>query len=87
MSRDIGRANLSIFHGLSNELPMGIERLRCRSVVTIHDLIFRHYPGQYSRVDGAVYDFKFRRACRVADRVIAVSEATRLEIIAQYVIP
>jgi glycosyltransferase involved in cell wall biosynthesis len=87
LSRDIDAAGLDLYHGLSNELPVGIERARCRSLVTVHDLVFRRYPQQYSRIDGVIYDFKFRRACRVADRVIAVSEATRRDIVEQYRVP
>jgi glycosyltransferase involved in cell wall biosynthesis len=87
LAHDVAEAGLDLYHGLSNELPVGLDRARTRSVVTIHDLIFRRYPEQYSRVDGAIYQFKFRRACEAADRVIAVSEATRRDIVEQYRIP
>ena len=34
------KENIEIFHGLSNELPLGLKRNGIKSVVTIHDLIF-----------------------------------------------
>lgn len=32
--------DVNIFHGLSNELPLNITRAKCKTVVTVHDLIF-----------------------------------------------
>lgn len=75
---------LDLYHGLSNELPLDIGKAGCASVVTIHDLIFRHHPRGYKAVDRAIYDYKFRHAARVATRVIAISEATRRDLIASY---
>lgn len=87
MAADVKRDAIDIFHGLSNELPLGIERTGCRTVVTIHDLIFLHCPEYYHRIDRMIYNRKFRRACRTADRVIAVSEYTKREIMRYYGTP
>ncbi len=75
---------IQLFHGLSNELPLNMGRGRCRSVVTIHDLIFIHTPQYYHWIDRQIYNYKFRRACRLADRVIAVSQYTKREIMHYY---
>lgn len=80
----IQSSGVDLFHGLSNELPLEIERLKCRSVVTIHDLIFRFFPDQYSRIDRTIYEYKSRRACRVANGIIAASESARSDIIDCY---
>ena len=87
ITSDLKRARIDIFHGLSNELPLNIRKAKCRSVVTIHDLIFLHYPKYYHWIDRKIYDFKFRRACSNADRVIAVSEFTKREIMKYYGTP
>ncbi len=76
--------DIQLFHGLSNELPLNMGRGRCRSVVTIHDLIFIHTPQYYHWIDRQIYNYKFRRACRLADRVIAVSQYTKREIMHYY---
>jgi len=76
-----GNLNLDIFHGLSNELPLSIKKTRTKSVVTIHDLIFLRFPEYYSSVDRQIYSLKFKYACRVADKVIAISLATKEDII------
>jgi glycosyltransferase involved in cell wall biosynthesis len=80
----IAHSKVDIFHGLSNELPIGIERVGCRSIVTIHDLIFRFFPNQYSLIDRRIYDFKSRRACKSANHVIAASESARRDIVECY---
>jgi len=87
MTADIKRDGMDIFHGLSNELPLNIKRANCKTVVTIHDVIFRRYPEYYHLIDRIIYDFKFRRACQLADRVIAVSEFTKKEIMRCYGTP
>ncbi len=84
MAKQFSRDGLDIFHGLSNELPVGIRKSGVRSAVTIHDLIFRHYPEHYNRVDRAIYNGKTRYACENADLVIAISESTRRDIQAAY---
>ena len=85
--KDIKRENIDIFHGLSGELPFCISKSGIKSVVTIHDLIFRHYPQYYKPIDRAIYDYKFRRACKEADKIIAVSDCTKRDIISFYNIP
>lgn len=85
IKHDIRRDSVDLFHGLSNELPLNIHRQeRARSIVTIHDLIFLKFPHYYKPIDRWIYNFKFRRACVNADRIIAVSECTKRDIISCY---
>ncbi|MGL5771665.1 MAG: glycosyltransferase family 4 protein [Bacteroidales bacterium] len=78
---DINLENMDIYHGLSNEIPFGLQKSGVKSVVTIHDLIFLRYPEFYKPIDRLIYKFKFKRACQKADRVIAVSEMTKRDIV------
>ena len=75
---------VSIYHGLSNELPWNLLNKKCKKVVTIHDLIFEHYPEQYNKLDVFFYKNKFKFACQTADRIIAISEATKQDILNTY---
>lgn len=77
-----------LFHGLSNELPWNIRKsTNVRSIVTIHDLIFLRYPQYYKPVSRWIYHLKFRRACEQADRIIAVSECTKRDVMHFFGIP
>lgn len=78
---------LHIYHGLSQELPVGIERSGAKTVVTIHDLIFERYPHQYNPLDLRIYRKKFKHACKVADQVIAISEQTKADLVHYYKVP
>ncbi len=78
------RHHCHIFHGLSGELPRPIKKTEMKSVVTIHDLIFKVHPEYYNFFDRIIYDHKARRACQDADRIIATSECTKRDIMKYY---
>lgn len=86
-TRDLKNMQVDLYHGLSHEIPRGIDRCDIRTVVTIHDLIFERYPEQYNPIDVRIYRSKFRYACEKADRIIAISEQTKRDIIEFYNIP
>ena len=77
---DLKRDGVDIYHGLTGELPLGLSEAGIKSVVTIHDLIFMRCPEYYNPVDVAIYKWKFRNAIRQANRIIAISECTRRDI-------
>lgn len=88
VTANLEKDNVRLFHGLSNELPLNIRKARnTRSIVTIHDLIFLRYPEYYHYIDRKIYTYKFRKACQNADRIIAVSECTKRDIISFFHIP
>ena len=81
ISRDLKRDGIDIFHGLSGELPLTIHKTEIRSVVTVHDLIFLRFPQYYSLIDRHIYAYKMRRACQMADKIVAISECTKRDIV------
>lgn len=87
VSSQLKREKIDLFHGLSNELPLSINKSGIPSVVTIHDLIFRRFPECYKPIDRCIYDYKFRKAAINATRVIAITECTKRDIIDMYHIP
>jgi glycosyltransferase involved in cell wall biosynthesis len=81
---DLKKLKIDLYHGLSHEIPLGIEQTDISSVVTIHDLIFERYPEQFSKIDNRIYHKKFTYACKNANRIIAISEQTKRDIIDWY---
>ncbi len=77
----LGDDAVDIFHGLSNEIPYGIHRTMIRSVITIHDLIFLEHPELYKPFDRYLYKKKVQYGARNVNRIIAVSEQTKQDII------
>ncbi len=87
IKKDLKKDGIELYHGLSHEIPLGIDKTRIRSVVTIHDVIYLTYPDMYKAIDRAIYDYKFRYSCKHADKIIAISESTKRDIIRYYHIP
>ncbi len=81
------RDGADIFHGLSNELPLGIGRSGVPSVVTIHDVAFKTFTDMYHWQDRQIYDLKWRYAVRHAQCIIAISECTKRDILRFYDVP
>lgn len=79
--KDLIRDKINIYHGLSGELPFGLRKNNIKSVVTIHDLIFMRYPKLYSFFDRKIHYLKFKKAAKNADKIIAISEQTKKDII------
>lgn len=88
MTAQVVADDVQVYHGLSGELPLNIRKAkRVRKVVTIHDLLFLRFPQGYHILDRLIYNYKFRCACRNADRIIAVSEFTKRDVMNYYHIP
>jgi glycosyltransferase involved in cell wall biosynthesis len=84
IKKDLEEKQIHIFHGLSNEIPFGLKNTNVRTVVTIHDLIFLRFPNWYKLLDRLIYNFKFKYAAKNADRIIAISEKTKSDLVEFY---
>lgn len=84
VKKDLQKLKIDLYHGLSHEIPVGINEINIPSVVTIHDLIFEKYPKQFNRIDVEIYRKKFRYACNHASRIIAISKQTKKDIVELY---
>ncbi|WP_454045825.1 glycosyltransferase family 4 protein [Chryseobacterium sp. Marseille-Q8038] len=87
MGKDAQKQNADIFHGLSGELPLKWDSKPIKKVVTIHDLIFVRYPQYYSFFDRRIHFWKFKKAADMADKIIAISEQTKRDIIQYLKVP
>jgi glycosyltransferase involved in cell wall biosynthesis len=84
---DLKRDGIALYHGLSHELPSSIRQSGIRSVVTVHDLIFMRYPEQFGWINCQIYAAKIRHACKVADKIIAISQKTKDDLVELLNIP
>lgn len=87
ISNQIKKYPIDIYHGLSHDLPIGIHKSGIKTVVTIHDCIYKRFPELYDRFSPTVYSLKQQYACNIADSVIAISEQTKQDIIKYYKVP
>jgi len=82
--KDLNKDGIQLYHGLSHEIPFKIHHTNIKSVVTIHDLIFLRFPQYYKLVDRKLYQIKSKAACKNADKIIAISEKTKEDIISYF---
>jgi glycosyltransferase involved in cell wall biosynthesis len=83
-SRQVKKDKIKIFHGPSFMLPVFKP---CKSVITVHDLTFVHYPQGFNFSTRLYYKLFFRRSLENADMIIADSEATKKDLMQIYNIP
>ncbi len=87
IKKDLKKNKIDLYHGLDHEIPLGINSTGIKTVVTIHDLIYERYPEQFSARDLKSFSKKYRYACDHADKVIAISEQTKRDILEFYKTP
>lgn len=87
IKKDLKKDGIELYHGLSHEIPVGIQHTPIKSVVTIHDIIYKTYPDMFPAIDRLIYDRKFRYSCKHADKIIAISECTKNDIIRYFGTP
>ena len=84
---EMKKDGIELFHGLSNEMPVGLFHSGIASVVTIHDVAFRTFPDMYRWHDRKIYNMKWKYACNHADRIICISECTKRDVLEFYNVP
>ena len=85
--KDLKAAGISIYHGLSNELPWQLSSTGIKTVLTVHDMIFKHYPQFFPWIDRQFYAWKTRYSCQQADLILAISESTKRDLLQAYNLP
>ena len=73
----IAKHSLDLFHSLSNVIPF---RARCKTIVTIHDLIYKVCPSEISFMRRNVLGALTSASARRADRIMSVSHNSKNDI-------
>lgn len=73
----IKKSGIQVYHGLSNELPLGKRwSAGIKTIMTVHDLIFMKFPELYDPVSRKIYQYKLFQSLKKADIIHCVSRAT-----------
>jgi glycosyltransferase involved in cell wall biosynthesis len=78
------RAGVDLVHSLASTAPL---RGRFRRVVTVHDLIYAHFPEAHAGIREKGMKLLVPAAARRSDRVIADSQSTRGDLVGLLDIP
>ena len=81
VSRFIKKNKIDLFFSPDGYLSLNTNT---KTVITIHDLNFEHYPEQLPFLSRNYYKFFTPKFCNKADAIITVSEESKKDIIKQY---
>jgi glycosyltransferase involved in cell wall biosynthesis len=84
ITKTLQKDNIDIYHGLSNEIPLNILQTNIKSIVSIHDLIFKIFPETYLITDRMIYDQKFKNSAQRSDLIVAISNQTKIDLMEYY---
>jgi glycosyltransferase involved in cell wall biosynthesis len=84
LSVELAWRGLDVFHSPDFIPPY---RGAKRHVITVHDLTFLHYPQYLTADSRRYYNDKITAACHHADAILAVSEATKRDLISMLNVP
>jgi glycosyltransferase involved in cell wall biosynthesis len=70
-----------LFHSPFFHLPT---TLKCKKVITVHDLRFIHYPHSYPFLRLSYLKYTVKKSIAAADKVISISYSTKNDIINYY---
>lgn len=74
--RQLLNDGIDIYHGLAGELPVGIHKTSIRTVVTVHDTLWKSHKNDYGIADRIILNKKLDYAVKRADKLILISEST-----------
>lgn len=84
LSAELARFNLDVYHATDFIPPI---RGGKRHVITVHDLTFLHYPEHKDRAAQRYYNDQIQTAVDTADHILAVSQATKADLIHELNVP
>ena len=80
LGRQAAADGVTLFHGLSHQIPRDLPQLGIASVVSFLDLIWVRYPGLYPAVDRLSYEWRYRWSAERATAIVAASRQTALDL-------
>ena len=81
IGRDMERGDVELYHSLTPSLPFGLARRNIRSIVTVHSLNFLRLRGHGKRPSSIYRRIALADTLRRADRIIAVSQCVKRDIV------
>jgi glycosyltransferase involved in cell wall biosynthesis len=79
LASQLKRIDADLLHSPHYTIPLA--RVRAARVVTFHDMIFLLYPEHHQRAKVLFFTRMIRAAARIADHIVADSDATRTDAI------
>lgn len=75
--RQLVNDGIQIYHGLAGELPVGIHKTTIKTIVTVHDALWKSHKNDYKIADRIILNKKLDYAVEHAHQLISISESTK----------
>ncbi|MEK7183742.1 MAG: glycosyltransferase family 1 protein [Patescibacteria group bacterium] len=85
LSRELLLHPPDVFFNPAHEIPMF--HRRAKIMTTVHDVVFRHVPAAYPPANLRRQEWAVKRIVKQAQTILAVSEATKKDLIDIYKVP
>lgn len=82
--RQLRKAKVSLYHGMTHQIPRSVRSVGIPKILTIHDLIFLRCPEFFVDEDIGQREQELREACEAAQKIVAVSEATKSDLMSLF---
>jgi glycosyltransferase involved in cell wall biosynthesis len=82
LPRKLNRLKPDVWHSPMTVIPEGLAGVR--TVATVHDVAFRLFPGIQPPAYRNYWNYWTEQACKRADRIVAVSAATRRDLLEHF---
>lgn len=82
LPRKLNRLKPEVWHSPMTVIPEGLAGVR--TVATVHDVAFRLFPEIQPPAYRNYWNYWTEQACQRADRIVAVSEATRRDLLEHF---
>lgn len=82
----VKKYRINVLHSLANVSPV-IKFSNCKYIVTIHDIMYHHYPENYPKAQFLYLKFLLALSARRVDKIITVSKNNKKDIVENLSIP
>ena len=84
VSHDMRNGNVELYHGLEEHIPLRLAQNNIRSVVTIHNMAYLYDRSILNSPENLLSRLYMSRMLQRVDRIVAVSECVRRDIIKRF---
>lgn len=81
ISKDLHNGSVELYHGLTEQIPLGLARHKIRSVVTVHNMAYLYDKSILNSPENFLHRLYMGRMLHRVDRIVAVSESVKRDII------
>lgn len=81
ISKDLHNGSVELYHGLTEQIPLGLSSRKIRSVVSVHNMAYLYDKSILNSPENFLHRLYMGRMLHRVDRIVAASESVKRDII------